>query len=334
MKQEIILATTQIDLHFQRFTLKALEQMNSIINSEAKPLVTYDHDSAIPPAGKLLESRIELRDDGEYQLVAIQEFFEGIEWDKLEDGTKVFKQESEIDRHPFSNKYEKVSDEFAVSFDFVNFESKQAMRSFVEDVQEESGVEFEAGMHGRKSLIPDPEFIIQLSKVIAGYLLAKKLVDKVSDKIADLVAEDVAKFYSFVRSVVFKAARYARPKGRPVTYIFVAPGSLYIEFVARSTNPELIVNAILLEKLEGALSKADYLHKKLGAVRIQYLLNDKGEWEFNYLLTDKGAVIGTEQSLARRARRAELMIKEIEARDNINEQINVPSEEYGHRTNE
>jgi hypothetical protein len=315
MKQEVILATTHIDLHFERFTKNALEQMNEIINGDAKPLVTYDHDMAIPPAGKILESRIELREDGEYQLVATQEFFERTQWVELEDGTRVFKQESETDRHPFSNKYEEVSDEYAVSFDFVNFESKEAVRSFIQEVEEQSGTEFEAGMHGRKSLIPDPEFIIQLSKVIAGYLLAKKVIDKVGDKVAELIAEDVAKFYSFARSVIFTAAKYSRPKGRPITYIFVAPGDPYIEFVARSTNPDLVTDAVLLEKLEAALSKAAYLHRKLGAVRIQYLLNDKGEWEFNYLLTDKGAVIGTEKSLARRARRVELMVKEIEARD-------------------
>lgn len=316
MKQEIILATTHIDLHHQRFTLNALEQMKGAINGEAKPLVTYDHDMAIPPAGKLLEARIELREDGEYQLVATQEFFEGIQWSALEDGTKVFKQESETDRHPFSNKYEKVSDEYAVSFDSVNFESKEAVHSFIQEVKEQSGTEFEAGMHGRKSVIPDPEFIIQLSQVIAGYLLAKKLIDKVGDKVAELVAEDVAKFYSFTRSVISTAAKYARPKGRPVTYIFIAPGDPYIEFIARSTDPNLVTNAVLLENLEGALSKAAYLRRELGAVRIQYLLNDKGEWEFNYLLTNKGAVIGTEQSLARRVRRAELMLKEIETKDN------------------
>jgi hypothetical protein len=316
MKQEVIMATTHIDLHYERFTRNALEQMNEIINGEAKPLVTYDHDMAIPPAGKLLESRIELREDGEYQLVATQEYFEEIQWGILEDGTKVFKQESVTDRHPFSNKYEQISDEFAVSFDGINFESKEAMRSFIQEIEEQSGTDFEAGMHGRKSLIPDPEFIVQLSKVITGYLLTKKVIDKVGDKVAELIAEDVAKFYSFARSVIITAAKYARPKGRPITYIFVAPGNPSIEFIARSTDPDVVVNAMLLEKLEGSLSKADYLNKKLGAVRIQYLLNEKGEWEFNYLLTDNGAVIGTEQSLVRRAKRAELMIKEIEARDN------------------
>ncbi len=132
-----------------------------------------------------------------------------------------------------------------------------------------------------------------------------------------LVAEDAAKFYSFIRSVIFAAAKYARPKGRPVTYIFTAPGDPAIEFVARSTNPNEVVNAVLLEKLEAALSNADYLREQLGAVRIQYFLSERGEWEFNYLLTGNGAVIGTEQSLSRRVRRMELMIKEVEARDKL-----------------
>ena len=34
---------------------------------------------------------------------------------------------------------------------------------------------------------------------------------------------------------------------------------------------------------------------------IQYLLNDKGEWEFNFLLTGDGKTIGSKMSFNRRA---------------------------------
>jgi len=68
-----------------------------------------------------------------------------------------------------------------------------------------------------------------------------------------------------------------------------------------------------LDRLKEALSNAGHLQETFGAARIQYLLNNNGEWEFNYLLTANGAVIGTEKSFDRRTKRIELLNKSIVA---------------------
>ena len=139
-----------------------------------------------------------------------------------------------------------------------------------------SNIEFSISSFGRKSLIPDPELLVGITKTIAGYLLAKKILEKTADKVLDLAADDLAKFYTFIRAVITSAARYMTPKGRPITYIFVRGTDLRIEFIARSADAKLVMSAMTLEGLENALSKASFYRSTLGAVRIQYLLNTTG----------------------------------------------------------
>lgn len=313
MKQEAVISTTHLDRHFMRLTKGALEKAAQSINEGRRLLLTIEHDVTIPPYGKSLDARVELRDDGEYQLVVTQEVFEDILWASLQDGTPIFKQESESDRYPFADRYEDIPTTEAVLYDYVNFASKEALGSFINDIKSQAGIEVETGVFGRKSFIPDPEFIIRISQIIVTYLIGKKVmdkvVDKVGDKLIDLAVEDITKFYSFVKSVIKSAVKYAQPSGRPITYIFVAPGNPTVEFVVRSADTDLVISAMLLEKLEKALSQANYFYESLGAVRIQYLLSEKGEWQFNYLLTGTGAVIGTERSLHQRRQRIEMLIQ-------------------------
>jgi len=84
-----------------------------------------------------------------------------------------------------------------------------------------------------------------------------------------------------------------------------------MEFIARSSNAQHVIAAMVLDRLQEALSSAGDLRETLRAEKIQYLLSDNGEWEFNYLLTDNGAVIGTEKSFDRRTTRIELLNKSI-----------------------
>jgi hypothetical protein len=307
MKQTTVAATTHLDSHFSRFTKEALEQAAAQINRGGRPAVTVEHDPTLPPLGKQTRAWVEQCEDGEYQLVVEHEIFDGMSWAEFPNGVRLFKQESATDRNPFVDRYAGAADDAFLYFDLVNFESKEALRSFVEDIKGESGEELAVKPFARKSALPDPEFLIGIAKVVAAYLVTKGALNKVGDKLNSLAAEDVAKFYSFVRAAVISAAKYSRPKGRPITYVFVARGTPTLEFVARSTDPDLVISAVKLERLEGALSDADFFHRTLGAVKIQYLLDAAGGWKFNYLLTDSGAVIGTEESVSRRARVLELL---------------------------
>jgi hypothetical protein len=181
-----------------------------------------------------------------------------------------------------------------------------------------SDVDFTDSTFGRKSAIPDPEFIIKIAETIGTYLVAKKVVDKAGDKVVDLVMEDVAKFYSFVKAITGSAIKYTLPKNRPITYIFVVSYAPVIEFIVRSNNPNSVLSAVSMDKLEKPISEAMELHENLGADKIQYLLSKKGEWEFNYLLTCTGQVIGTKQAYSRRTKKIELQQEKLKKLHNGN----------------
>lgn len=315
MKEIVVLATTHLDRHFMKITKEALEGAAEDLNAGRRLPSTIEHDLTLPPFGKTLRVWVEPREDGEYQLVAEREIFDDVLWAELDNGVRLFKQESQTDRYPFVDRYSRMTDDIFLAYDWVNFDSKQDIKLFIEDIKSQSELEFKTDIFGRKSLVPDPEFLIGIAKVIGTYLIAKNVLSKVGDKVLELAAEDVAKFYTFVKAVVSSAVKYARPRGRPITYVFVARGNPTLEFIARSSNADLVISAISLEKIEAALSQADFYHNTLGAVKIQYLLNTEGRWEFNYLLTDTGAVIGTAESLARRAEQFELLIKRMKAEE-------------------
>lgn len=312
-RTRIIVATTHIDRQFTQISKEALEDAADQVNRGSRPLLTVEHDPTLPPFGKGVKASVEPCDDGHHQLVVEHEVFDEVLWTDLTDGSKLFRQESATDTLPFSDRYSELPDDPFISFDPVNFGSQSDYVAFIDDIKRGSNVEFSISSFGRKSLIPDPELLVGITKTSAGYLLAKKILEKTADKVLDLAADDLAKFYAFIRAIVTSAVRYMTPKGRPITYIFVLRTDPRIEFIARSADSNLVMSALTLERLESALSQASFYRSILGAVRIQYLLNTNGEWEFNYLLTGTGAVIGTEKSLSRREKAFELLAQDTSA---------------------
>ena len=308
-----IVATTHIDRQNTKITRDALEGVaESIKNSGHKPMFGTDHDAILPPSGKVLSASVELREDGEYQLVTESEIFDRIEELQFEDGTMLYRQESTFDNAPFSGRYtSEKTEEYEISIDPVNFENYDIAKQLITEIQSETGIEISSSEFGRKSAIPDLEIIIKISEVIVGYLLAKdvvkKFAEKVVEKLGDAFADDIVKFYTLLKSTIVKFAQFARPAGRPITYIFVVPTTPEIEFVARTTDPNSVLSALVLDKLEPSIEHAKHFGRVLDAAKLQYLLNENGEWEFNYLLTNTGGTIGTKKAFANRARKIEMM---------------------------
>lgn len=315
MKIHSIIATTHIDAHNERFTREALEKAAESVNHGNKPLLMLEHDMTIPPHGKMLFAGIEKRDDGEYQLVSEEEIFEEAEWFLFEDGTRLFREESKNDWTPFVDRYESlISDGYEISLDVVNFDSFAAAKTFIEEVKGLTKTDFTDSGFGRKAAVPDPEIIIKLAETIAAYLIARDVVNKLADRILDevgnAIADDAAAFYAFAKTIIGRYARYARPRGRPITYVFVVAKQPRIEFIARTNDPDFVLSAIMIEKLKAAISKTEHLGRTLGAAKIQFLLDESGEWTFNYLLTASGGVVGTEQAFSNRARKLELLLQD------------------------
>lgn len=305
MKVKAIMATTHVDRHNMKITKEALESGVRQINGDYALVFNLEHDVTLPPIGKVIEAGIEQLEDGEYQLVATNEVFENLKEIKMPDGVTLLEQESSTDHRPFIGSEMQTTDEIEIHYDMVNFESKQKLNQFIQDLK--SVADFKERTIARKAFIPDPQLIITFTSGIIAYLTGQKVVEKVADKLIDPVLDDVAKLYPLIKSAISGMLRYAIPKNRPITYVFLAPGQPTIEFVARTNNPDLVMSAVLQENIKESFSKAEELRQTVQAVKVQFLLNADGNWTFNYLLTNIGKVIGTPESYSRRARVLELM---------------------------
>ncbi|WP_276975646.1 hypothetical protein [Flavobacterium filum] len=73
---KIILATTHLDRHSERFTMGALENMVKQTNKGIIPL-GVEHDPRIPPQGRVIKAELVLMDDGEYAVEGTAEVFNG-----------------------------------------------------------------------------------------------------------------------------------------------------------------------------------------------------------------------------------------------------------------
>jgi hypothetical protein len=202
MRQRAVIATTHIDRHSMIVTKDTLEAFAEQINGGSRPLITVEHDVTLPPYGKTVKAWVQPRDDGEFELVVENEIFDQVLWAELTDGTRLFKQESETDRYPFADRYEDQTGDVFLSYDRINFDSEENIKSFIEDIRNHSKLEFSANEFGRKSYILDPEFLIRIAKAVGTYLIAKNVLNKTGDKVLELASEDIAKSYIFLKSLL------------------------------------------------------------------------------------------------------------------------------------
>ncbi|WP_242302729.1 hypothetical protein [Bacillus cereus group sp. BfR-BA-01361] len=312
MKMVGIGATTHVDKQNMRITKEALEKAaEDIQKGKVVPAMKIEHDTILPPIGKVTNGKVEKREDGEYQLVITQELFNNVSDIKLPDGSTGILESLTSDNRPFAMEGElELSSDLKISVDYANFESHEEYIKFRQEIKQAG--EYEEGIISRKSFIPDPEMIIAISKLVLASTFGKKVVEKLSDKVID---DGVPKANEVIKKAVSSMARYCIPKNRPITYVFLIPGTFDIKLVVRTNEPNKAVAAILQENLVEVLEKAKELHETLDANEIQFLLSEEGEWEFNFLLTNTGAVIGTPESYHKREKRIQLMYKQLEEKE-------------------
>ncbi len=297
-----IIATTEIDRQNTRISKEALEKAaDRINNSGSVPLIGLEHDRTIMPLGKVLSAKVSPMSNGEYKMENTQEIFEEEYSIELHDGMKFVMTKSSYDDRPFTEN-EIVIDNIKISVDFVNFESRA---EFIEMQELIESYNIQNGIIGRKSLIPDPEIIIEIGQSIGMYLIGKSVIDSVGDRVLNNVMDEVDKFYLMMRGIIVKYSKLAFPKNRPQTYVFMMKEECNVELVAISNSPDEVMKSISGESLKTIGDKLDDLRVHFKLSRVQFLYED-GEWIFNYLFTSNGEVIGTEKSYNRKVKAIEL----------------------------
>lgn len=303
MREDVIALTTRPDRHGRRIAPDSLDPFAAKINDGPCLPLLIEHDNTIPPLGKVVAARVEDRSDGERELILTEEHFPLPRPLPLP-GSTLLVTESDSDRRPFTT-HEPV-ETAVIGADPVNFESESDRQLFLDEVKQATAEPFEAKLALRYSYIPDPELVITVAKAFAATLVGKKLLDVAIDAVGEKVKQDFGRLYDLVRAAVVSFARRAVPKNRPITYVLPLAqeaGQPVIEFVAVTTSPSTYLSAITLPQLLKAVAQAHDLHATIPASKIQFLLAEDGTWQFNYLLSTTGAVIGTDASFRRQARR-------------------------------
>ncbi|MFM9328998.1 hypothetical protein [Paenibacillus mesotrionivorans] len=312
MKNERLLATTHVDGHGMQMSKEVLDQAAAQINGPIVPGMGIEHDITIPPIGKFVKAEVRQLPDGEYGVYGEFLLFDPEMTQKiaLPDGEAAFV-DVWADKRPFADKHEEIPEEIVYSFDPTNFESQAEMLKFQKEL-EDDGPNLQE-MLIRKSLIPDPEFIVKLSKHAVEFLIAHQLLKKVGQQLASDTSNDIAKLYATIRNAAIKYGKYCIPKNRPITYVFVIPGTPTIEFVIRTANSATVSKAIHNEKISSAIDDANRLHEAITAQKIQFILNEDEKWTFNYMLTSTGSVVGSEDAVARREKAVQILFRQNQA---------------------
>jgi hypothetical protein len=308
MKIKSVVATTHVDKHNTLITKEALEGMAQDLKHSGKvPAFNIEHDSILPPIGKVIDGWVEKRDDGEFQFITISEVFENKTEIRLPDDSVAYLEALETDVRPFSlRETEYTLREPSIYVDLANFSSVKEYEKFNNEIKEVG--EFKAEIIGRKSFIPDPEITITILQYVLGSAIGIKIIEKLLDKATETVTEDVATTaYGVIKKAIVSISNYAIPKNRPITYIFLIPGEINIELAVRTNDPKIAINSISQEKISCVLEKVESYLDILDISKVQFLYDTKEEWEFNFLLTKKGEVIGSPMSHKKRAKKIELL---------------------------
>lgn len=295
-REKHIVSSTQIDAHNTVFLKSALEGSLKYLNGKRKPRLGVEHIRTFPPLGILTNGEIKEGNDGHHYLIAENYYFDKREKIELEDGTTLISEYFSEFEFPFVECDDEEVEKISVSIDYSNFEDYKEVKTFFSELEKEE-VEFETAQHGRKSLIPDPEIIINLP-VAVGIALgmgAKKMTEKIGEE----VGNDLVKFYKLIKKIANESIKRTIPKYRPNNFVIIYPTKIcIIELVITTRNADDVLNSLEKSNLLHINQKLINL-RNLNPEKIQFIF-ENNKWKFNYLLTNTGKVIGDEKSFKKR----------------------------------
>lgn len=295
MKIKGIGATTGVDRHNCRINKEALENAIEKLNTgKYVPSMGLDHDSSLMPIGKAYKAELVSLKGGEYGAYIYQETFENFNvFDSKVFGT-LYEASISTDSRPFADTEPESIEKLTVQLDPVNF-GYEAFDPIKEQIKKDLDVEIDTFM--RKSLIPDPEVVIDFIKDSFILLAATQTVNKTVEKLSS----DSSNLYDKIKQIIIKVVKYIKPSNRPITYVMKENRGYILELLVRTADPNVLFQALSSEKLS-FINDIDRTKDVIDepTYKIQFMYNEeKSCWEFNYLSTSTGKVIGSEKCYKR-----------------------------------
>jgi hypothetical protein len=286
-------------------TKEALDGAATQINGIRKLPWTMNHRRELPPLGRMEDGRIEQK--GNLVLLTAQPInFQHRQTIPWEDSTLIM--ESFDKEAPFLSRHDDTISGISISLDRSNFTSEEAFERFNNSLyQLDKSVKLE--MHGRKSQIPAPEIIIGISKLIVLYKVLEPFTKKILEKLGDDVYEELKKqlkiFSKYVVHVCKATRESSIPKNKRLTVIFEIHSDPFIELIVKSDDSSMLSKGLSEKKLGTLQSELTKFCSHFAVDKIQFKLNDKGNWKFNFLITKKGEVIGNKEAFKERDKQYE-----------------------------
>lgn len=297
-RQKITLSSTHLDSQGYMMTIEALESMLPYLNGQRKVRLGLEHIRTFPPFGVIMNGEIIQGNDNHFYLTVESVYFDKETILTFEDGTELLKESFSDGNFPFIECKPEIVSRIQVSTDPTNFKNYEELNEVTKIVAEESGLEFDSTLIGRKSELPDPETVITITKTLAIALGIVKT--KIPEKIGEAIGEDLVKFYKLISSLAIQTIKRAVPANRPKNFVIEFPHDEYIVELVISTHiADKVLQSLTNEKLAVIDKKINQLIN-LKPEKIQFIFNKEDEWEFNYLLSRDGAVIGQIKSFNKR----------------------------------
>jgi len=308
MDDRIIMASDHEDSHGDIITESALQGMANTVNGERCVRWTVEHKRNIPPLGKIVDAEV-VKEYGHNYLTVEQmkyDVYEELSWNR-----NLIKASCKTDNRPFVEVNFTPPKKLALEVDpstFKSFDSFDVYSSSIKEFYPDT----EIREYGRKSIINDPEIVIQLAEYYFLYKILKpfveKTVEKSADRISDKLATDAEKFYELIRKASKEMVSKLKPTKKSISYVIKVPGKPEIELFARVKDAEDLIKALKPRKIEKVKDEMTEFSEKIKVEKAQFIL-EKGKWKFNYLLTDKGDAIGTKKSFKKRDRVLEYLVE-------------------------
>jgi len=301
-----IIATT----HMVRNTILSIEALESatkqINENERKVVVLAEHDHTCPPLGMTVSGRVVEIENGYHGLEVTSALYGKPVCVDLPNGDSGFLQELPEYPNPLTSSDFGNSLVPKIQIDPSNFGDFKDASVFLEEIQKIAPeLEYKTDFMERRSLIPDPEVVFRLGLSLSATWFAAR----VSKAAAEAIEPRLKNFFDVIIDTIIKTAKTAFPLLRPITYIVKVNGDPNVDFVVQSRDSNVVIRAFTGDFSE--ISKQVVaLRTQFGAEMIQFLLDEKEQWNFNYLLTRDGKVIGTKMSYDRRS----VLLREMEAK--------------------
>jgi hypothetical protein len=257
-----------------------------------------EHIRTFPPMGAIVNGEVTQGEDNAHYLIGEAFYYDSKQQAVLEDGTVIIKESFLEGGRPFWESRQEEINTIEIGTDPANFEGFDGYEDFINALKQESDLDFEASMIGRKSHLPDAELIVKLTSTIVVALGIG--ATKIPEKIGEAIGEDIVKFYKLMSKAAVEMVKRTIPANRPKHFVIQYNYLSYaIELIVTTNSHDEVLNSVSKEKLKTIKEKIERL-KNLRPEKIQFTFNDNKEWEFNYLLSVTGEAIGTEKSFKSR----------------------------------